>query len=322
MLSKLFADDTSLFSTVEVLGRTANNLNNDLKKINKWDFLWKMNFNPDPTKQAQEVIFRRKTTNKIHPEIFFNNIPVSEADSQKHLGLHLDPKLSFDIHIKTILTTVNRTIGLIRKFQQVLPRPSLITIYKAFIRPLLDYEDGIFDQAFNISFYQRLESIQYNAAFEITGAIRGTSKEKLYQELDFECLQSRRWFRKLSLFYKIIKSESPSCLYYLIPKPLTSYSTSNSENLPPIKANHSFFKNTFFPPTIIEGDKLDSNIRCSPSYKLLRNRILEFIRSQPNSIFNVPNSLGLTYLTRLRVGLSHLREHKFRHNFRDSLNPI
>ena len=78
----------------------------------------------------------------------------------------------------------------------------------------------------------------------------------------------------------------------------------------------------FFPSTIIEWNKLDSNICCSPSYKLFRKRILEFIRPQPNSIFNVPNSLGLTYLTRLRVGLSHWHEHKFRHNFRDSLNPI
>ena len=64
------------------------------------------------------------------------------------------------------------------------------------------------------------------------------------------------------------------------------------------------------------------NIRCSPSYKLFRKRILEFIRPQPNSIFNVSNSLGLTYLTRLRIGWSHFCEHKFRHNFRDSLNPI
>ena len=83
---------------------------------------------PDPTKQAQEVIFTRKTTKKIHSKIFFNNIPVSKANSQKHLGLHLDSKLSFDIHIKTILTKVNRTIGLLRKFQQVLPRKSLIAI--------------------------------------------------------------------------------------------------------------------------------------------------------------------------------------------------
>ena len=164
-----------------------------------------MSFNPDPPKQAQEVIFSRKTTRKIHPKIFFNNIPVSKADSQKHLGLHLDSKLSFDIHIKTILTKVNRTIDILRKYQQVLPRPFLITIYKAFIRPHLDYGDVIFDQAFNNSIHQRLESIQYNAALAITGAIRGTSKEKLYQELGFESLQSRRWFRKLSLLQNIKK---------------------------------------------------------------------------------------------------------------------
>ena len=160
---------------------------------------------PDPAKQAQEVIFGRKTIKKIHPKIFVNNILVSKADFRNNLGLHLDSKLSFDINIKTILTKVNRTIGLLRKFQQVLPRPSLITIYKAFIRPHLDYGDVIFDQAFNNSFHQRLESIQYNAALAITGAIRGTSKEKLYQELGFESLQSRRWFRKLSLLQNIKK---------------------------------------------------------------------------------------------------------------------
>ena len=117
------------------------------------------------------------------------------------------------------------------------------------------------------------------------------------------------------------KNKSPTYLYHLIPKPSTSYSTRNSKNLPPIKANQSFFKNTFFPSTVIEWNKSDLNICCSPSYKLFRKRILEFIRPQPNSIFNVPNSLGLIYLNRLRVGLSHLREHIFRHYFRDSLNP-
>ena len=77
-----------------------------------------------------------------------------------------------------------------------------------------------------------------------------------------------------------------------------------------------------FPSTIIEWNKLDSNVRCSPSYKLFRKWILDFIRPHPNSIFNVPNFLGSTYRIRLSFGLSHLREHKFLHIFRDSLNPI
>ena len=245
-------------------------LNNDLKEINKWSLQWKIGFKPNPTKQAQEVIFSRKTSKKIHPKIFFNDVPVSKADSQRHLGLHLDSKLSFDIHIQTNLTKVNRTISLLQKFQQVLPRPSLITIYNAFIRPHLAYEDIIFDQAFNNSVHQKLGSIQYNAALAITGAIRRTSKEKLYQELGFESLQPRRWFRKVSLFYKIIKNESPSYLYYLNPKPLISYSTHNSEKLPSIKANLNFFKNTFFPSSIIKWNKLDSSICCSSSLKPFR----------------------------------------------------
>ena len=96
-----------------------------------------------------------------------------------------------------------------RKLRTILPRPNLLTIYKAFIRPHLDYGDSIYDQAYNDSFHQKLESIQYNAALAITGAIRGTSTEKLYQELGFETLQQRQWYRKLCIFFKIIKEKSP-----------------------------------------------------------------------------------------------------------------
>ena len=57
---KLFADDSSLFSVVQDITLSAKNLNDDLKKINKWTFQWKMGFNPDPNKEAQEFIFSRK----------------------------------------------------------------------------------------------------------------------------------------------------------------------------------------------------------------------------------------------------------------------
>ena len=70
---------------------------------------------------------------------------------------------------------MNKSIVLSRKLQTILPRPTLLTIYKAFIRPHLDYGETIYDQAFNDSSHQKLEAIQYNAALAITGAIRGTS---------------------------------------------------------------------------------------------------------------------------------------------------
>ena len=102
----------------------------------------------------------------------------------------------------------NETISLLLKLQNNLPRVPLVTIYKSFVRQHLNYGDILYDQALNNSFHKRLESIQYNAALAITGAIGGSSREKLYQDLGFESLQQRRWYRKLCLFFKIIKNQS------------------------------------------------------------------------------------------------------------------
>ena len=73
------------------------------KKISDWAFQWKMSFNPDPSKQAQEVIFSRTLKNVLHPPLVFNNANVSSWKSQKHLGVLLDSKLTFEEHYKTIL---------------------------------------------------------------------------------------------------------------------------------------------------------------------------------------------------------------------------
>ena len=117
-----------------------------------------------------------------HSRVYFNNFPVSSTSVHKHLGMLLDDKLSYEHHLKSVLNKVKETIGLLCKFQQILPRQSLITIYKSFIRPHLDYSDIIYDRAFNESFHKNLESIQYNAAIAITGAIRGISCETFFQE--------------------------------------------------------------------------------------------------------------------------------------------
>ena len=156
---KLFSDDTSLFSVVHDVNTSSTNLNNDLRKISDWTIQWKMSFNPDPSKQAQEVIFSRKRQNPNHDSIYFNNNLVNQVHSQKHLGMHLDAKLNFENHLDNIMSTVAKTIGLLRKLQAVLPRPSLVTIYKVFVRPHLDYGDIIYDRAYNESLHQKFESI-------------------------------------------------------------------------------------------------------------------------------------------------------------------
>ena len=146
---KLFADDTSLFSVAHNVNTSATNNNNDLKLIRNWDFQLKMSFNPDPSKQAHETIFSRRKIKSSHPNVYFNNIPVSSTSLHKHLGMLLDDKLSYEHHLEFVLNKVKKTIGLLCKFQQILPRQSLITIYKSFIWSHIDYGDIASDRTFN-----------------------------------------------------------------------------------------------------------------------------------------------------------------------------
>ena len=102
---------------------------------------------------------------------------------------------------------IGKTLVLLRKLQKLLPRSALISIYKAFVRAYLDYGDILYDQAYDMLFHHKLKSVQYNACLAITVAIRGTSKEKLYQELCLESLLLRHWYRKLGMCNKIYKSK-------------------------------------------------------------------------------------------------------------------
>ena len=213
-------------------------------------------------------------------------------------------------------------MGLLGKLHNTLPRLPLLTIYKSFIRPHLDYGDVIYDQAYTALFHQKIESVQYNSALAITGAVRGTSKEKLYHELGLESLEKRRWYRKLCCFYKIFRSQSPQYLFNIIPTSVRPYNTRNANNIPQFEVKHNLFKNSFFPSVVIEWNKLDLNIRNSENLFIFKKKLLKFISPSGNSVFKCLSPKGIKLLTRLRHGLSHLREHKFKHGFQDSLNPI
>ena len=110
--------------------------------VGEWAFQSKMKFNPDPTKQAQELIFSCKMQTTNH-SLFFNENVVPQTTNQKHLGMLLNRKLNFSEHLKAIFQKTNKTMGLLQKLQTFLPRAPLITIYKSFIRPHLDYCDMI-----------------------------------------------------------------------------------------------------------------------------------------------------------------------------------
>ena len=120
-----------------------------------------MIFNPYLSKHVQEVMFSRKTNKISHPTTTFNTVPVARTSCQKHLGLHLDEKLNFSQHINIKISKANKGIGIIESLSHILPRKSLLTIYKSFIRPHFDYWEVIYDQPNDESFCTKIERIQY-----------------------------------------------------------------------------------------------------------------------------------------------------------------
>ena len=133
-----------------------------------------MSFNPDSSRQAQEFISGRKFNKDSHPPLTFNNNIDHQGASHKHLVIILDNRLSFEEQLTLVFTIINETIGLIRKFQCLIPRSALLTMHKTFFTPHLDFGDVIYEKTYNSSFHQKTGSVQYNPCLTITGKRRGT----------------------------------------------------------------------------------------------------------------------------------------------------
>ena len=160
-------------------------------------------------KELKKLFFSRKTVKLFHPKVFFNEVPVERNVSQKHLCLHLDQKLDFSKHTNESFPKAQKGISVIKTIDNILPRNALLTIYKSFVWPHLDYGDIAYDQPNSQSFLNQIEAVQYNAALIITNAIKETFRTKIYQELGNDSLRFRWWFRCLCKFYKIKTQDAP-----------------------------------------------------------------------------------------------------------------
>ena len=117
-------------------------------------------------------------------------------------------------------------------------------------------------------------------------------------------------------------NKSPNYLYNYVSTVNQSYQTRNADKSLHMFCRTEYFANSFFQYTIKEWNNLSPEIRKSVSYEVFKNSLLKFIRPSPNSLFNVFDSLGIKLLTRLRLGFSHLREHKPNHNIQGTINPL
>ena len=140
--------------------------------------------------------------------------------------LILDSKLTFAKHTSQKISIAHKGIGIIKYMSST---KTLDQIYMIFVRPHMDYCDIIyhlprstsaFDCPINLNFMmQSLESTQYQAVLAVSGAWKGSSTTKLYEELGWESLSDRRWLRRLCQFYKIQNELTPSYIKEPIPQP-------------------------------------------------------------------------------------------------------
>ena len=121
-------------------------------------------------------------------------------------------------------------------------------------------------------------------------------------------------------FYKLIKTQKPWYLFNLIPPKLNSLRHPNTYSA--MRCRSNCFKNSFIPYVVREWNRLSTEIRNSTSCQEFRKSLLSFIKRTCSSLFSIHDPVSVKLLVRLRLGLSHLREYKFRHNFHGTLNPL
>ena len=237
---KLFADDTSIYVVIENPNQAAETLNINLQKVHKWSKDWLVKFNPQKT---ESLIITRKLNTTTHPTLFFDNIPIQEVKSHKHLGLIFNTNLHWGEHIDMIIQKATTKICILRSLKFNLDRRTLQTLYFSFIRPIVEYADIIWDNC--PQYYKnRLESINIEAGRIITGATKLVSLTCLYKECGWETLNERRIKHKLILFYKILNGLTPDYLQTLIPSQhfqRHDYNTRHSSNYVHINCRNSPF---------------------------------------------------------------------------------
>ena len=202
---------------------------------------------------------------------------------------------------------------------QVVLQPLLLA-FKG--NPQVKYEKNLMLLPVPLLFSLHWISQVFNIMLPLQSLVLLKEHPDLYNEIGLEPLKFRQWFRKLCICYKIKSTGLPSYLYDLIPKCSHMYNTQSVEDVAMLYSRTDIFKYSFFLSTMSEWNKLDLKIWQSKTLLTFQNALIKIGKPIPKPIYNVHNPVGLKLLTRLRLGLSHLNQHKFNHNFQDCLNPL
>ena len=221
---------------------------------------------------------------------------ILKVGAHKHLGLILDSKLLFVNHINEKIKLAKKGIGVLKYLSQYLALKTLDQMYKMFVRPIFDYCDVIyhsphltnpFDSTIKLNpLMERIEKIQYLA---ITGGWQGSSRIKLYEELGWESLSDRWWYRRLIQLFKIRNNMTPAYLRGNIPRQRRLlFGNCNPNIYREIFCITARYTNSFSPDAIKIWNNIDT---CTSS--IFKRNILNLIPPESKPVFGIHDPIGL-----------------------------
>ena len=316
---KLFADDTSLFITLDKNNSNEKTaiLNNDLEIINKWAKTWMVTFNPQKTKSLYITL---KTETDPLP-LTFDGHQLQQVPHHKHLGLIISEDLSWKDHIDSITSNANKKLNILAHLKHILDRKTLRIMYESFIRPSLEYGSIIYCNETDLE-KDSLEKVQRRAARIISGGTVCTSLRLLYEELAMETLDTRQERQILLMFHKIIHDNTPSYLQDIAPKPVSqrhryNHRRPNDYILP--KCRLAKYQKSFFPLGTKTWNNLPHEMKLIDDFEAFKTRLLSNIQEE-NKLFHLGSRHMTIVMAKLRLQCSELNADLYRFNLTESPN--
>ena len=296
---RLFADDTCLFIEVDEPTEAADILNQNLQQIQEWADKWLVSFSPPKTK---ELLISNKAP-RDHPPLVLNNERITRVKHHKHLGIYLSDNLGWKKHAEETANKANRCLGILRPLKFILDRASLETLYKSFVRPILEYADIVWDAPdAHRHGLDILERVQTEAARIVTGATARCSTENLYKEAGWEKLSLRRRLHRSTMMFKIMTGLAPESLLQKIPNRVearTRYRLRNRGDIQVPFTRLVSYTQSFFPTAVRLWNEFTNALTNSPSVAAFK---YNYLKATPR-----PRTNPLVYRGERRVAVSHSR---------------
>ena len=318
-LTRLFADDSSLYYSATSLADIEGIINHDLALISAWAKQWLVTFNPSKT---EAILFSLKGNNDL-PKLSFQSMDVTFVEHHRHLGVTLSSNGLWDAHVDDIIKSASKIISIMRRLKFTLTRKTLNQIYLSYIAPVLEYASIVWDGC-SESCSNSLQKLQNEAARLVTGLTRSVSIENLFRECGWQPLKDRREAQKLIFMYKSTHNLVPSYISDLIPPAIgetTDYHLRNIEDIRNLNIRTATSQKSCIPSAISKWNSLDPGIRNSESLSVFKRKI-----SSRNLLSQLPqhyfcgNRFFSVIHARIRNNCSDLHHDLFRNHLR--LDPF